>query len=185
MAGGETSFPRTMLLTVRQVPKGVRTSRREQLKKSNCRRIGDGVRVQEGPETVTGPAPLPGEGDAWERVPRLAGRTPVNWSLLHGGERRKGADRRSPTRDPANLQELRPVSGLHVPRPQDGRSPGSEWCHLPGEDPLRAPRPLKDGGPGTGLGQFEGVKDRGWSAGDGPRTGRHPRVRGERRAHFS
>jgi hypothetical protein len=53
-----------MPLTVRQVPKGVRTSRREQLKKSNCRSIGDGVRVQEDPETVTGPAPLPREGDA-------------------------------------------------------------------------------------------------------------------------
>ena len=174
-----------MPLTVRQVPKEVRTSRKEQLRKSNCRNIGDGVRVQEGPETVADPAPPPREGDAWERVPRLAGRTPVNWSLLHGGERRKGADRRSPTRDPANLQELRPDAGLHVPRPRDGRSRGSEWYHLQEDDPLRAPHPLKDGGPGTGLDQFEGAKDRGVPVEDGPRTGHRLRIQGELKAHFS
>ena len=174
-----------MPLTARQVPKGVRTSRRKQLRKSNCRNIGDGVRVQEGPETVTGPALPPREGDAWERVPRLVGQSPANWPLPHGGERHKGADRRSPTRDPANLQGLRFYSGLHVPRPRDGRSRGSEWCHLQGDDPLRAPHPLKDGGPGTGLDQFEGAKDRGAPVEDGPRTGHRLRIQGELRDHFS
>jgi hypothetical protein len=174
-----------MPLTAWQVPKGARTSRRKQLRKSNCRSTGGGVRAQEGQGTATGPALLPREGDAWEHVPRLGEPPIANWSLPHGGERHEGADRKSPTRNPASPQGPKPVSRLHVPRPQDGRSMGSEWCRLPGEDPLQAPRPLKDGGPGTGLDQFEGVKDRGWPAGDGPRTGCHPRVRGEHRAHFS
>ncbi len=185
MVGGETSFPRTMLLTVRQVPKGVRTSRREQLKKSNCRSIGDGVRVQGGPGTVTGPAPPPREGGAWERAPRLAGQSPAKWSLPSEGEHHRGADRRSSTGNPVNLQRLKSDSGLRTLRPRDRHGRDSEWYHPREDDPLRAPRPLKDGGPGTGLDQFEGVKDRGWPAGDGPRTGRHLRVRGERRARFS
>ena len=174
-----------MPLTVRQAPKGARTSRRKQLRRSNCRSTGGGVRAQEGPGTVTGPASPPREGDAWERVPRLAGQSPANWSLPHGGEHHEGTGRRSPTRDPASLQGLKPDSGLHVPRPRDGRSRGSEWYHLQEDDPLRAPHPLKDGGPGTGLDQFEGAKDRGWPAEDGPRTGRRLRIRGEPRAHSS
>ncbi len=103
----------------------MRTSRRKQLRKSNCRSTGGGVRARGGPGTVTGPAVPPREEGAWERVPRLAGQSPANWSLPHGGERHKGADRRSPTKDPANLQGLKPDLGLHVPRPRDGRSRGS------------------------------------------------------------
>ena len=171
--------------TVRRVPKGAQMSRRKQPKKPNCRSTKGGVRAQGDRGTVMGQAPLPREEGAWERVPRLAGQPPANWSLPHGGEHHKGADRRSPTRDPASLQGLKPDSGLHVPRPRDGRSRGSEWCHLQEDDPLRAPHPLKDGGPGTGLDQFEGAKDRGWPAEDGPRTGRRLRIRGEPRAHSS
>jgi hypothetical protein len=174
-----------MPLTARQAPKGARMSRRKQLRKSNCRSTRGGVRVQGSPGTAMGPAPPPREGGAWERAPRLAGQSPAKWFLPSGGERHKGADRRSPTRDPASLQGLKPDSGLHVPRPRDGCSRGSEWYHLQEDDPLRAPHPLKDGGPGTGLDQFEGAKDRGWAAEDGPRTGRRLRIRGEPRAHFS
>jgi hypothetical protein len=174
-----------MPLTARQVPKGARTSRRKQLRKSNCRRPGVGVRAREGPGTATGPASPPREGDAWGRVPRLAGQYPTNWFLLHGGGRHKGTGRGSPTRDPASLQGLKPDSGLHVPRPRDGRSRGSEWYHLQEDDPLQAPHPLEDGGPGTGPGRFEGAKGREWSVEDGPRTGRRLWIRGERRAHSS
>ena len=174
-----------MPLTARQAPKEARTNRRKQLRRSNCQSTGDGVRAQEGPGTVTGPASPPREGDAWGRVPRLAGQSPANWSLPHGGECHEGTGRRSPTRDPASLQGLKPVSGLHVPRPRDGRSRGSEWYHLQEDDPLRAPHPLKDGGPGTGLDQFEGAKDRGVPVEDGPRTGHRLRSQGGLRAHFS
>ena len=169
----------------RRVPKGAQISRRKQLKKSNCRSTKGGARAQEGLGTGMSRAPLPREEGAWERVPRLAGQSPANWSLPHGGERHKGADQRSPTRDPASLQGLKPDSGLHVPRPRDGRSRGSEWYHLQEDDPLRAPHPLKDGGPGTGLDQFEGAKDRGVLVEDGPRTGHRLRIQGELRAHFS
>jgi hypothetical protein len=45
----------------------------------------------------------------------------ANWSLPHGGEHHKGADRKSPTRNPANLRGLKPGLGLHVLRPRGGR----------------------------------------------------------------
>ena len=174
-----------MPLTARQAPKGARMSRRKQLRKSNCRSTRGGVRVQGSPGTVMGPAPPPREGGAWERVPRLAGQSPAKWFLPSGGECHRGADRRSSTGDPVNLQRLKPDSGLRVPRRRDGRGRGSEWYHPQGDDPLRAPHPLKDGGPGTGLDQFEGAKDRGVPVEEGPRTGHRLRIRGELRAHFS
>ncbi len=174
-----------MPLMARQAPKGARTSRRKQLRKSNCQSTGDGVRAQEGPGTVTGPASPPREGDAWERVPRLAGQSPANWSLPHEGERHKGADRRNPTRDPASLRGLKLDSGLHVPRPQDGRSRGSERYHPQEGDPLRVPHPLKDGDHGIGLDQIEGAKDSEVPVEGGPRTGHRLRIREELRAHFS
>jgi hypothetical protein len=132
---------------------------------------------------ATDPALPPREGDAWEHVPRLGEQPPAKWFLPHGGEHHKGADRKSPTKDPANLRGLKPNLGLHVLRPRGGRSRGSEWCHLQEGDRLRAPHLLE--GPGTGLGQFEGVKDPGAPVGEGPRTGHRLRIRGELRARFS
>jgi hypothetical protein len=174
-----------MPLTARQAPREARMSRRRQLRKSNCQSTGGGVRAQEGPGIVTDPASPPREGEAWERVPRLAGQSPANWPLPHGGERHKGADRRSPTRDPASLQGLKSGSGRRTPRPRGGHGRGSGWCHPQEDDPLRAPHPLKDGGPGTGLDQFEGVKGSRVPGEDDLRTGRRLRIRGELRAHFS
>jgi hypothetical protein len=173
-----------MPLPARQAPKGARVSRRKQLRKFNCRSTRGGVRAQEGPGTVMDPTPLPREGGAWERVPRPAGQLLAKWSLPSGGEWHKVADRRSSTRDPANLRRPRSDSGLHVPRPRDGRGRGSEWYHQE-DDPLRAPHPLMDGGPGTGLDQFGGAKDSEVQVEDGPRTGHRLRIRGEHRARFS
>jgi hypothetical protein len=133
---------------------------------------------------ATGPALPPRKGDAWEHVPRLGGQLPANWSLPHGGEHHKGADRESPTRNPASLQGLKPGSGLHVLRSQGGRSRDSEWYHLQEGDLLRAPHLRKGGGPGTGPGQFEGVQDPEAPVEEGPRTGRHLQVQGELRARF-
>jgi hypothetical protein len=174
-----------MPLMVRQAPKGARTSRRKQLRKSNCRSTGGGVRAQEGQGTATGPAVPPREGDAWEHVPRLGEQPPANWSLPHGGERHMGAGRESPTRNPASPQGLKPSSERHVLRLRGGRSRDSGWYHLQEGDPLRAPHLPRGGGPGTGQGQFEGVKDPGAPVEEGPRTGHHLRVREELRARFS
>jgi len=131
------------------------------------------------------PALPPREGDAWEHVPRLGEQPLANWSLPHGGEHHKGADRKSPTRNPANLQGLKPDLGLHVLRPRGGRSRDAEWYHLQEGNLLRAPHLLKGGGPGTGLDQFKGVKDHGTPVEEGPRTGHRLRIREELRARFS
>ena len=174
-----------MPLIDRQVPKGARTSKKGQLRKSNCRSTGGGVRAQEGQGMATGPALPPREGDARERAPRLGERPLAKWSLPHGGEHHKGAGRGSPTKNPACLRGPKPGLGMHVLKSRGGRGRDSGWCLLQEGDLLRAPRPLKDGDPGTGLGQLEGVKDPGTPVGEDPRTGRHPRVQGEHRAHFS
>ena len=174
-----------MPLMARQMPKGARTSKKRQLRKSNCRSTGGGVRAQEGQGMATGPALPPREGDAWEHVPRLGGQLPANWSLPHGGEHRKGAGRESPTKEPANLRGLKPGLGMHVLKSRGGRGRGSGWCHLQEGDLLRAPRPLKGGDPGTGLGQFEGVKDPGAPVGEGPRTDHRLQIREELRVRFS
>jgi hypothetical protein len=174
-----------MPLMVKRVPEGARTSRKKQLKKSNCRSTGGGVRAQEGQGMATGPALPPREGDAWEHVPRLGEQPLANWSLPQGGEHHKGAGRKSPTRNPVNLRGLKPDLGLHVLRPQGGRSRDSGWYHLQEGDLLRAHRLLKGGDPGTGLGQFGGVKDPGAPAEEGPRTGHRLRIREELRVRFS
>jgi hypothetical protein len=174
-----------MPLMARQVPKGARTSKKRQLRKSSCRSTGGGVREQEGQGMVMGPALPPREGDARERAPRLGERPLAKWSLPHGGEHHKGTGRGSPTKNPARLRGPKPGLGMHVLKSRGGRGRGSGWCHLQEGDLLRAPRPLKDGDPGTGLGQLEGVKDPGAPVGEGPRTGRRLRVREERKAHFS
>ena len=173
-----------MPLMARQVPKGARTSKKRQLRKSSCRSTGGGVREQEGQGMVMGPALPPREGDARERAPRLGGQPLAKWSLPHGGEHHKGTGRGSPTKNPARLRGPKPGLGMHVLKSRGGHGRGSGWCHLQESDLLRAHRPLKDRGPGTGLGQLEGVKDPGAPGGEGPRTGRHLRAREERKAHF-
>ncbi len=184
MVGGETSFRQTMPLMARQVPKGARTSKRRRLKKSSCRSTGDGVRAQEGQGTETGLAPPSREGDARERAPRLGGHPPVKWSLPHGGERRRETGRGGPTRNPVHLRGPKPGLGMHVLKPRGERARDLGWCHLREDDLPQAPRLLKGGDPGTGLGHLEGVRDPGAPMGEEPRTDRHLRVREERKAHF-
>ncbi len=185
MVGGETSFRQTMPLTARQVPKGARTSKRRQLWKSCCRNTGDGVRAQESQGTATDPARSPREGEAREHAPRPGEQPLVKWSLPHGGGRHRETGRGGPTRNPARLRGTKPGLGMHVLKYRGGRGRGSGWCHLREGDLPRAPRPLKEEDPGTGLGQLEGVRDPGAPMGEEPRTDRHLRVRGERKAHFS
>jgi hypothetical protein len=134
---------------------------------------------------VTGPVLPPKEGDAWGHVPRLGEQPLANWSLPHGGEHHKETGRGGPTKNPARLRGPKPGLGMHVLKSRGGRGRGSGWCHLQEGDLLRAPRPLKDGDPGTGPGRLEGVKDPGAPVGEGPRTGRRLRVQEEREAHFS
>ena len=185
MVGGETSFRQTMPLMTRQAPKGARTSKRRQLRKSSCRSTGDGVKAQERQGTVADPALPSREGDARERAPRLGEHPLTKWPLLHGGEHRRETGRGGPVRNPARLRGPKSGLGMRVLKPRGECARDLGWCHLRKDDLPRAPHPLKDGGPGTGLDQFEGAKDRGWPAEDGPRTGRRLRIRGERKAHFS
>ncbi len=173
-----------MPLMVRQVPKGVRTSKRKQLKKSNCRSIGDGVRAQEGQEKETGLASPPREGDARERASRLGGYPLAKQSLPHGGERRRETGRGGPVRNPGRLRGLKPGLGMHVLKPRGEHARELGWCYLRKDDLPRAPHPLKDGDPGTGTGHLEGVRDPGAPMGEEPRTGLHLRVREGRKAHF-
>ncbi len=184
MAGGESSFRQTMPLMIRQVPKGARTSRKKQLKKSSCRSIGDGVKAQERQGTVAGPALPCREGDARGRAPRRGGRPLAKWPLLHGGERRRQTGRGSPARNPARLRGPRLSLGMHILKPRGERARDSRWCRLQKDDLLRAPHPLKDGGPGTGTGHLEGVRDPGAPTEGELRTDHHLRIRGERKAHF-
>ena len=185
MVGGETSFRQAIPLMTRQVPKGAGTSKRRQLRKSSCRSTGDGVRVQEGREMVTGPVLPPKEGDAWGHVPRLGEQPLATWSLPHGGERHRETGRGGPTRNLARLRGPKPDLGMHTLKCQGGRGRGSGWCHLREDDLPRAHHQLEGEDPGTGLGQLEGVRDSGAPMGEDPRTDRHLRVREERKAHFS
>ncbi len=184
MVGGETSFRQTMPLITRQASKGARTSKRRQLRKSSCRRTEDGVRAQEGQGTETGLAPPSRGGDAREHAPRPGEQPIAKWPPPHGGERHRETGRGGPIRNPARLRGPKPGLGMHVlkPRGEHGRDLG--WCHRREDDRPRAPRPLKDGDPGTGLDQLEGVRDPGPPMGEEPRTDRLLRVREERKAHF-
>ena len=183
MVGGETSFCQTMPLMARQVPKGARTSKRKQLKKSNYRNTGDGVRAREGQGTETGLASPSKEGDAWERAPRLGEHPLTKWPLPHGGECRRETGRGGPARNPARLRGPKPGLGMHVLKPRGERARDLGWCHLRKDDLPRALRPLKDGDPGTGTGHLEGVRDPGAPMEEGPRTDRRLRIREERKAH--
>jgi hypothetical protein len=184
MVGGETSFRQTIPLMARQVPKGARTSKRKQLKKSSCRSIGDGVRAQGGQGTETGLASPSKEGDAWERAPRLGEHPLTKWPLPHGGECRRETGRGGPVRNPARLRGPKPGLGMHVLKPRGERARDLGWCHPRKDDLPRAPHPLKDGDPGTGTGHLEGVRDPGAPMGGETRTDRHLRIREERKAHF-
>ena len=184
MVGGETSCRRTMPLMARQVPKGARTSKKRQLRKSSCRSTGGGVREQEGQGMVMGPALPPREGDARERAPRLGEHPLTKWPPPHGGERRRETGRGGPVRDPARLRGPKPGLGVHVLKPRGECARDLGWCHLRKDDLPRAPHPFKDGDPGTGTGHLEGVRDPGAPMGEDPRTDHHLRVREERKAHF-
>ena len=183
MVGGETSFRQTMPLMARQVPKGARTSKRRQLKKSSCRSTGDGARAQESQELATDPARSPREGDAQEHAPRLGEHPPTKWPLPHREERRRETGQGDHARNPARLRGPKPGLGMHVLKPRGERARDLGWCHLRKDDLPRAPHPLKDGDPGTGTGHLEGVRDPGAPTGGEPRIDRHLRIREERKAH--
>ena len=183
MVGGETSFRQTMPLMTRQAPKRARTSKRKQFRKSNCRNTGDGVKAQERQGTVADPALPSREGDARGRAPRFGEHPLARWPLLHGGEHRGKISRGGIARNPARLRGPRLGLGAHVLKPRGERARDLGWCHLRKDDLLRAPRPLRDRGPGTGAGHPEGVGDPGAPTGGEPRIDRHLRVREERKAH--
>ena len=185
MVGGETSCRRTMPLMARQVPKGARTSKRRQLKRSSCRNIRDGVRAREGQGTETGLVSPSREGDARERAPRLGEHPLTKWPLPQGGECRRETGQGDRARNPACLRGPKLGLGMHVLKPRGERARDLGWCHLRKEDFPRVPHPLKDGDPGTGTGHLEGVRDPGAPTGGEPRTGHHLRIREERKTHFS
>ncbi len=184
MVGGETSLRQTMPLMARQAPKRARTSRRKQLRKSNCRSTGDGVRAQGCQGAEMDPAPPPREGDARGRAPRPGDHPLAKWLLPHGGERRRETGQGNHARNPARLRGPKLGSGMHVLKPRGEPARDLGWCHLREDDFPRAPHPLKDGGPGIGAGHPEGVRDPGAPTGGEPRTDRRLRVREERGAHF-
>ncbi len=168
----------------RQVPKGARTSKRKQLKKSSCRSIRDGVRAQEGQGTETGLASPSREGDARECAPRLGEHPLTKWPLSQGGERCRETGQGDQARNPARLRGPKTGLGMHVLKPRGEPARDLGWCHLRKDDLPRAPRPLKDGDPGTGTGHLEGVRDPGAPMGGETRTDCHLRSREECRAHF-
>jgi hypothetical protein len=173
-----------MPLMIRQVPKGARTGKREQPKKSSCRSTGDGVGAQEGQGTEAGLASPSREGDAWERAPRLGEHPLTKWPLPHRGERRRETGQGDHARNPARLRGTKTGLGMHVLKPRGEHARDLGWCHLRKDDLPRAPHPLKDGDPGTGADHPEGVRDPGVPTGGEPRTDRRLRVREEREAHF-
>ena len=172
-----------MPLMARQVPKGARTSKRRQLKKSSCRSTGDGVRAQEGQGMETGLAPPSREGDARERAPRLGEHPLTKWLLPQGGEHRGKTGRGGLARNPARLRGPKLGLGMHVLKPRGERARDLGWCHLRKDDLPRAPHPLKDGDPGTGTGHLEGGRDPGAPMGGELRTDHHLQVQEEREAH--
>jgi hypothetical protein len=184
MVGGETSFRQTIPLMARRAPKGARTSKREQLRKSNCQSTGDGVRARGCLGAGTGPAPPPREGDARGRAPRLGDHPLTRWLLPRRGEHLGRTGRGDLARSPARLRGPRFGLGMHALKPRGEHARDLEWCHLRKGGLLRAPHPLKGRGPGTGADNPEGDRDPGALTGGEPRTGRHLRVQEEREAHF-
>ncbi len=184
MVGGETSFRQTTPLMARQELERARMSKRKQLRKSNCRSTGDGVRAQGCQGAEMDPAPPPREEDVRGRAPRPGGHPLAKWLLPQRGEHRERTGRGGLARSPARLRGPRLGLGMHVLKPRGERARDLGWCHLRKGDLLRAPHPLRDGGPGTGAGHPEGVRDPGAPMGGEPRTDRRLRVQEERKAHF-
>ncbi len=184
MVGEEISFRQTIPLMARQSPKEARTSKRKQLRKSNCQSTGDGVRARGRQGAGTGPAPPLREGDARGRAPRLGDHPLTRWLLPQGGERRGRTGRGDLAKSLARLRGPRFGLGVHGLKPRGEHARDLGWCHLRKGDLLRAPHPLRDGGPGTGVGNSEGDRDPGALTGGGPRTDRHLQVQEEREAHF-
>jgi len=184
MVGGETSFRQTTPLVIRQAPKGARTSKRKQLRKSNCRSTGDGVRARGCQGAEMGPAPPPREGDARGRVPRPGDQPLAKWHLPQRGEHRERTGQGSLTRSPARLRGPRFGLGVHALKPRGEHARDLGWCHLRKGGLLRAPRLLRDRGPGTGAGHLEGVRDPGVPTGGELRTDRHLRIREGLKTHF-
>jgi hypothetical protein len=116
--------------------------------------------------------------------PKTRGAAPSQVVPSARGRAAQGDRPRRPYQEPGSPARTRPGLGGRVLKYRGGRGRGSGWCHPREDDLPRAPRPLKDGDPGTGLGQLEGVRDPGGPMGEEPRTGRHLRVREERKAHF-
>jgi hypothetical protein len=70
---GETSFRQTMPRTTRQALREAQSSRRMQLKRSNCLNTEGGARAH-GTLGMVADQALPARGeDAWGRAPKLAG----------------------------------------------------------------------------------------------------------------
>ena len=183
MVGGETSSRQTIPLMIRQAPKGARTSKRKQLRKSNCQSTGDGVRARGCLRAGTGPAPPPREGDARGRAPRLGDHPLTRWLLPQGGERRERTGRGDLAKSPARLRGPRFGLEVHVLKPRGEHARDLGWCHLRKGGLLRAPHPIRDGGPGTGTGTPEGDRDPGAPTGGELRTDHHLQVQEEREAH--
>ncbi len=183
MVGGEISSRQTIPLMTRQAPKGARTSKRRQLRKSNCRSTGDGVRAQGCQGAGAGPAPPPREGDARGRAPRIGDHPLTKRLLPQGGERRERTGREDLAKSPARLREPSSGLGVHGLKPRGEHARDLRWCPRRKGGPLRAPHPLRDGSPGIGAGNPEGDRDPGALTGGEPRTDHHPRVQGERKAH--
>ena len=183
MAGGETSSRQTIPLMIRQAPKGAGTSKWRQLRKSNCRSTGDGVRAQGCQGAETDPAPLPREGEVWGRAPKIRDHPPTRWLLPQGGERRERTGRGDLAKSPARLRGPRFGLGMHVLKPRGEHARDLGWCHLREGGLLRAPHPLREGDPGTGLDHSEGARDPGAPTGGEPRIDHHLQVQGEREAH--
>jgi hypothetical protein len=183
MVGGETSSRQTIPLRIRQAPKGARTSKWRQLRKSNCRSTGDGVRAQGCQGAGTGPAPPPREGEVRGRAPRIGDHPLIRWLLPQGGERRERTGRGDLAKSPAHLRGPSSGLGVHALKPRGEHARDLEWCHRRKGGLLRAPHPLKGRGPGTGTGNPEGDRDPGAPTGGELRTDHRLQVREEREAH--
>ncbi len=183
MVGGGTSCRQTTPLMIRQALKGARTSKRERLRKSNCQSTGDGVRARGCLGAGTGPAPPPKEGDARERAPRLGDHPLTRWLLPRRGEHLERTGQGDPAKSPARLRGPSSGLGVHALKPRGEYARDLGWCHRRKGGLLRAPRPFRDGGPGTGAGNPEGARGPGVPTGGEPRTDHHPRVQEERKAH--
>ena len=184
MVGGETSFRQTTPLMIRQALEGARTSKRKQLRKSNCQSTGDGIRARGCLGAGTSLAPPPREGDARGRAPRLGDHPLTRWHLPRRGEHHERTGRGDLTRRPARLRGPRFGLGMHALKPRGEYARDLEWCHRRKGGLLRTPRPLKGRGPGTGTGNPEGDRDPGAPTGGELRTDHHLQVQEEREAHF-